>query len=717
MSAAVLPAPLAGAWRRVAARFRLWQRAPGWTSAVHVFKVVLAAELALVISLAGNLESPRTAMFCVYLVMQVRTGLVFQKSYYRLLGTLAGAAASVILIGGFAQTPELFWLYFGLWMAAATAGSFVYRNFQSYGFVLAGYTVCFVALPAIDNPAAVFDIATTRMLEMLVGVLCAALVSDTVFPLRMAGLVRGAVSRRFTDFCAVLAESPAKLRAGDTGKATMLRFAGDAVGLEAASANAALESSDLRRQRLRLQLLNHEFMGVTSILHAYHQMLRRLQATGHPAVTEALMGLYGGFSALFAVAPQSAPAAGRLLPALGRWRDDYGRRAADCRARLPATLDAAQRLDFETGIELLQRLAEEFAAYCATQAALDEGADDLARGGRLADEETLRFSTRTDPLLAGLGALRGVLVMVVTAGFWTATAWPSGTGAITNGVASGTVFATLPAPARVLRQAMLGSLLALPIGLLWNFQLIPLADDWVGLGLILIPPLALAAWLASTPRWAGVGAGLYISFMLHSSLERSFSADLPTFVDACLADFVGLVVAITFYQLLDPNAGPWSRRRIVGALRRQMVAACLDPVPPRREVLESASRDLVQRIATQGKLADEIDHWVFDWQLTVLETGRAVLDLRAVMAGSPAEALPLSLSLALQRLGELFEAPARARRRVAAEAVESAIVALDGADAALTAAARRALVLDLHFIRSALLDAVSVLDGPAGGGR
>lgn len=713
--AADLPRSPAWTWRRGQAYLRLWRRSPLWSRGVHVCKVLLAAELALLVSLVGNLESPRTAIFCVFLVMQARSGLVFHKSYYRLLGTAAGAAMSVVLIGCFTQTPELFWMFFGLWMAATTAGSFVYRNFKSYGFVLAGYTVCFVALPALDHPAAVFDIATTRVLEMLVGVLCAALVSDTVFPQRMAGLVRGALKQRFQDFCAVLAQAPQRLRAGDSGRESMLRFAGDALGLETAAANAALESSDLRRQRLRLQLLNHEFMGVTSILHAFHQLLRRLRQEGRPGVVESLLALYDGFSAVFAA--DAVPAAGHVLSRLERWRASYPAAVAGCRARLPHAAQAGRDLDFDTGVELLQRLADEFGAYCATQIAVAQGGADFSRGGRLADEETLRFSTRTDPLLAGLAALRGVLVMAVTVGFWTASGWPAGTGAITNGVASGTVFATLPAPARVLRQAVLGVLLALPLGWIWNFWLIPQADDWVGLALVLVPVLLLAAWLASSPRWAGVGAGLYISFLLHSSLDRSYSADVPMFLDGTLADLAGYAASITFYRLIDPNAGLWWRRRVVGALRREVVAACLDPVPVRREVLESASRDLVQRIATQGRLADETDHWVFDWLLTALEIGRAVIDLRTAMVAASPGVLPSSVPAALQRLGRLFAVPSRDNRRAAVEAVESAIGDLEGPGGeALGAAPRRVMVLELHLMRSALLDQPSVLDGAAAPG-
>jgi len=674
---------------------------------MQVFKVVLAALLALLISLALDLDSPRTAMFSVFLVMQARSGLVFQKSYYRLIGTVVGGTVSVVLIAACAQSPELFFVGFALWVAFCTAGSFVFRNFQSYGFVLSGYTVCFVALPSLNDPLHVFDVAVTRVLEMFVGVFCAAVVSDTLFPQRMADVVKASLARRFQDFTATIGAAPTKLQAGDTGRDAMLRFAGDALGLESAQANAGLESSDLRRSRLQLQLLNHRFMGVTSTLHAFHQMLRRL-GQGTPLAV-GLLGLYEPFSRLCREATgHPRDAAPALAARITHWQAELPAQAAALRQSLALPTEAGNSvgLDFDTGVELLQRLAEELQAYCQSQTQVESPEGDNTAW--IADAERLRFSTRTDTLQALTAAGRGVLVMAVTASFWLASGWVWGTSPIINGVASGTVFAALPNPAKLIRQALLGCALALPLGLAWNFFLIPQATDWVGLCLLLIPPLALIAWLAGTARWAGLGAGMYISFMLHTSLDRSFSANLPDYFDACLADMLGFATAGLFYSLIDLNAGPWGRRRIVGALRRQMVEACRGPGRLQREVLESASRDLVQRIATRGQLADATDLWVFDWLLTVLEVGRAAIDLRNNIEGDHRQAMPLALSLALDHLGALFEQPGRERREQAQASVESAIFSLD--TAAMPDRLRRSLTLDLHFIRGALADPVSVLD-------
>ena len=118
-----------GAWQHLLMR-RLSE--PRAAYGLLVAKTVIAAHLALFISFAWNLGSPRTAVIAVFLVMLQQTGLVLQKGFYRLLGTTVGAIVSVALIGAFAQNRELFAIGFALWIAFCTAGSFFYRNFKSY---------------------------------------------------------------------------------------------------------------------------------------------------------------------------------------------------------------------------------------------------------------------------------------------------------------------------------------------------------------------------------------------------------------------------------------------------------------------------------------------------------------------------------------------------------------------------------------------------------
>ncbi|HTH18312.1 MAG TPA: FUSC family protein, partial [Magnetospirillum sp.] len=104
----------------------------------HAARTTLAALAALWIAYA--LQLPFSGAVTVLIVAHPVHGTVLLKSLYRLLGTLVGGAMSVLLMGLFSQSPEMFMLALGLWMALCTLGSTLLRNFQSYATVLAGYT-------------------------------------------------------------------------------------------------------------------------------------------------------------------------------------------------------------------------------------------------------------------------------------------------------------------------------------------------------------------------------------------------------------------------------------------------------------------------------------------------------------------------------------------------------------------------------------------------
>jgi len=76
----------------------------------YIIKVLIACLLAMWLSLRFELDQPRTAMMTVAIVMQSRAGMVFAKSFYRLLGTLVGIAMSFFLVAMFAQERVLFLL-------------------------------------------------------------------------------------------------------------------------------------------------------------------------------------------------------------------------------------------------------------------------------------------------------------------------------------------------------------------------------------------------------------------------------------------------------------------------------------------------------------------------------------------------------------------------------------------------------------------------------
>jgi len=182
MSAIDVTSSTAG--RRQIALDTLREEADTW---LFVVKVLLAFFVTGWIAMRLALPQPSTAMLTTVIVANRQSGMVLAKSFYRALGTLAGAVAGVVVVSLFPQQGELFLVAMALWVGGCAGGATLYRNFKSYAFVLAGYTAAIVALPAIDNPPGVFDSAVARISEVLLGLLVTGAISDTVFPVRMRG--------------------------------------------------------------------------------------------------------------------------------------------------------------------------------------------------------------------------------------------------------------------------------------------------------------------------------------------------------------------------------------------------------------------------------------------------------------------------------------------------------------------------------------------------
>lgn len=680
---------------------------------VYIGKVVLACLLALWVSLRFELEQPRTAMLTVAIVMQSRTGMVFAKSFYRLLGTIVGITASFVLVALFAQERVLFLSAMAVWIGLCTAGSMVFRNHQSYGFVLAGYTICIVGLPATIAPELTFDIGMTRISEIMVGLISATIVSDLIFPQRMWDVLLATVRRRFKDFSDVVCALPVSVAKPESSTgATVLRFVSDVFDVENFRASTALENDASRGHRLRLSLLNMEFMTVSTSFHALEQLLRRQQQTSHPCVVEALMVAYKPLAEAMQYDGRSVKTeaeAQAVAQRLRSYKAGLPQRLAALRLELQETLTHEERLDFETGAELLQRFVDELATYAGTYASLSEQGHVL--NIKEAEELPPSLGLYIDPIAVTLAGLRGAMALGVMTCLWIFADWRSGIEAITLGVITSTLFATSPSPERTIKQFSLGAVMGTVLLYIANFKLLPNAQGFIMLGLALIPALVIAAWFTTRPTTALIGAGTFIIFLLHIGFKSIYSASPVAFMNDAIADFLAIGMAGAMYALIDLSNGRWAQQRLANALRKQVVSACREDQPPPRVRFESRSRALMQRAKGGRRIADARDKELVDWLLSTLETGSAVIELREEMQSIADKEALAALEGVLDAIAALYAKPDTAARIAALEAIRNASALLNTVDMMFRVAPtqRRALITTLHALRSALLDDDGVL--------
>jgi uncharacterized membrane protein YccC len=740
-------AALRDAWRD-------WLRSDGlaW---IHVAKTVAAALIAMGIAMRLELPQPRSAMVTVFIVMQPQSGLVLAKSFYRFVGTLVGSAYTLAVTALFGQQPELFLLSIALWIGLCTFGAARNRNFRSYAFVLSGYTAALIGLPASSDPSGVFLSAMTRLSEVWLGTACAGAISALVLPQSTSVALREGVRARYRKFARFVAGALAGSidRAGI--ESANARIIADVVGLEAMRSAAVFEDWGVRLRAARITRLNNEFMQVSTRFHALCQLMNRSRQRGQSEVCAALESLHREIAPVLTrddgepvrTAADAAEAATRLatlkraLPA----------RLAASRAAL-AERGAASLLDFDSGGELFYRFVDEMHAYTLTYAS-------LASDSHVSEQPEPGYVSRTNLTAAGVAGLRAALAMLLMSAFWIATAWPSGATAVLNTAVNCALVATMPQPAKAALQMTIGTVLAGVVGLPLMFGAYPHIDGYPLLCALLAPVLMGAALITLRRGWTGVGLGFCISLCILAGPDNVIQYDASQYIGNALALAVSMVLVTLASAVILPPELPWLRRRLLRELQQLAVAACSGRSALARLRLESAARDLVNQ--ANGIAADrpDLQAAMLGWMFAVLEVGHAALDLRAELAVPrgpggkprplPAAAWEHATQRVLDMLARLFDKPVRQRlaeaQQANADAIDAVLDALRRAEAAQEQQQRqeqpqpqdrpqaqaslptpasdetaepteqrlRRVLSYLHFIRSALLDPQSPLNGDA----
>jgi uncharacterized membrane protein YccC len=716
-SSAPDPTPLFAAFYAAAVD---WARTDGRTW-IYLFKALAAALLALGIAMKLELPQPGSAMTTVFIVMQPQSGMVFAKSFYRICGTLVGLFVMLALLGLFAQQPELFIVSTAIWIGVCTAGAARYRNFRSYGFVLAGYTAAVIGFPASQHPDDAFLSALARVTVVMVGIICAGTVSALVFPRYAGEKMHATLRARFSSFVEFVSASLSGRPDRAQIEAANARFVDDIVGFEAIRSVAVFDSPDARMRNGRLSRLNSEFMAASTRFHALHQLSNRLHDAGSSVTIEALEPYFKEIAPLLNKSGEpvlSAADAAHAAAQLKAFKAALPRRVCATRAAIEVRPDV-QLLDFDTAAELLYRFVDDLHAYAATYASLAVDTHERERWVEC-------YEPKTNAIAAGVAGVRAALVIMVLGAFWIATAWPSGSMLVLTAATYCALVSLSPYPTRFAFQMAGGTLLSSLAGLIAMFVIYPHIDGFPLLCAALTPFLLLGVYMTTKPSIAGWGIGYCIYFCFLAGPDNLIHYDPMSFMNNALALVLALLVSSIAFAVLLPPSTPWLRNRLLVDLRRQVVAACHARLTRLRSRFESGTRDLMFQISALAESEPEVKRDTLRWLFTVLEVGNAMIDLRSKLAELPADArfaetMPWRVTIRTMRdaVAVLFHRPRAERLDAALSATDDAIAAVQQTLATLTPPHEerhqlRRILSDLHFIRSVLLDPQSPLAALAG---
>src|SRR5246127_3547226 len=207
--------------------------------------------LALYIAFWLELENAYWAGTSAAIVCQPHLGASLRKGWYRLIGTVIGAVAAVVLTACFPQDRAPFLVGLALWGAGCAFISTLLKNFAAYSAALAGYTVAIIAsdqLGATGGPnGQAFMLAVYRASEICIGIVCAGIVlagTDFGQARRRLGPLFAAISSEITSrFAGTLAVAGANF---DETQKVRREFVRRVVALDPVIDEAFGESSQLR---------------------------------------------------------------------------------------------------------------------------------------------------------------------------------------------------------------------------------------------------------------------------------------------------------------------------------------------------------------------------------------------------------------------------------------------------------------------------------------
>jgi uncharacterized membrane protein YccC len=179
--------------------------------------------LALYVAFWLQLDDAYWAGNSAALVCQPHLGASLRKGWFRMIGTVIGATAIVVLTACFLQDRVGFLAGLALWGAACALLATLLRNFAAYAAALAGFTAAIVASDELGATGGAngqaFILAISRTSEIWIGIVCAGVVlAGTDFgtsPRRLAALfavLATQISTRFSATLGIAGQSPLETR-------------------------------------------------------------------------------------------------------------------------------------------------------------------------------------------------------------------------------------------------------------------------------------------------------------------------------------------------------------------------------------------------------------------------------------------------------------------------------------------------------------------------
>ncbi len=514
-------------------------------------RVTTAVSLALFAAFYLELENPYWAGTSACIVCQPIVGSSILKGVFRMVGTVVGAAAAVVLMAVFPQDRTAFLFAMLVWLSLCSFVSTVLRNFAAYAAMLAGYTLVIIAGTSIAAPDQVFETAVNRASEICVGIICGTVVIALTdlgnSPQRLSDLLSQLVMETASHLSDILSQAGSR----ESDKSAKRReLIARTAALDPVIDQAAGESPELLHRRSVLLAAMNGLFGALSGARIVETHLR-----GQPG-------------------PEARRTARLVMECLPPdWGAEQGRRSLPRTALEPSSNGLVVRNLIRIGrTNLSLRLTSGGSADVAAGLALATNGlmllNDPAKARDVWRPPGLFVADYLPAFVNGFRVFVGVGAAVL---LWILTAWPNGLQAVT--FAAITIMVFSPMQEKSGRGALgqgIGTLLAAIVVAIVKFAILPNHETFVAFALIIAIALVPMAALSMIPPMTPYFLPATLNFVPLLAPANQIAYDTLSYFNSALGLLIGCGFGIVAILIIPPVSTRVRSQRLVDLSIRDM---------------------------------------------------------------------------------------------------------------------------------------------------
>lgn len=543
-------------------------------------RLALSAWIAFALASLLHIENAFWAAMPVWVVTQASRGLLLERAFFRIAGTLLGATLGFAILAA----PGNPYLQLGMlgWLVAICAGlTHILRGVHSYAPLMTGITAAVVVLPSVSAPELSGPLAVARVECTLIGVITVTVIMGLFTPRTSKAAFYQRLLQVATDavhHAAATIESPAP------------------APLEQARLLGALSELDSQAR----------FVSAGS-LNAY----RRLRH-----VDRLLMATF------VIMASAESVRASRLVRAIDeRAVADGLRRFADHlgepETRVPLAGSQVELPDTPPG----RRLRKALTGLLRARAGLLD--QQLKEGGA---EDVPPIDPNRDWFQASQTGLTAAAAVAIGGSL----AYATGSFAVQLGALGVTIFAmvlgSVPAPRRLAPQLLRGVLVGVALATFYRMAIQPVTNDLGSELLGLLPFMLLGGLAKASARFAVPAVDANMCFMLASQagLPPAAYMDILAGSGALVA---GAILTTGLFLWLSTDSSRQTRRLVRDLLDDHVRLTERSKIPPHEVWQAMTARKLlrlVQHVANKGRANAQLPEDL----LHVLSLGDAIITLK-----------------------------------------------------------------------------------------